>query len=132
MTHELINPDELPPPIGYAHAVRPADGRTIYLGGQAGIRKDGTVAEGIVEQFDVAAANVVTALRAAGGAPEHLVSIQIFVTDVAAYTAAARDIGAVYRTHFGKHYPAMALLGTTRLFEPAAMVELVCVAVVPE
>lgn len=132
MTHELINPEGLPPPIGYSHAVRPSEGRTVYLGGQAGIREDGTVPEGIVEQFDVAAANVATALRAAGGEPEHLVSIQIFVTDVDAYAAASREIGAAYRRHFGKHYPAMALLGVTRLLEPAAIVELVCVAVVPE
>lgn len=132
MTHELINPEGLPPPIGYSHAVRPSEGRTVYLGGQAGIREDGTVPEGIVEQFDVAAANVATALRAAGGEPEHLVSIQIFVTDVDAYAAASHEIGAAYRRHFGKHYPAMALLGVTRLLEPAAIVELVCVAVVPE
>ena len=36
----------------------------------------------------------------------------------------------MHQRHFGKHYPAMALFGVTGLFDPAAMVELVGVAVV--
>lgn len=129
--HELINPEELPPPVGYAHAVAPADGRTIYLGGQAGHRADGTISEELVEQFDQACANVLAALGAAGGEPEHLVALQIFVTDVDEYVAASRPIGEAYRRHFGKHYPAMALLGVSRLYDPEARVELVGTAVVP-
>lgn len=39
--------------------------------------------------------------------------------------------GGVYRRHFGHHYPAMALLGVSALFDDAAKVELVGVAVIP-
>src|SRR3712207_2801791 len=123
--HRIVNPDALPPPAGFAHAVVAAPGRTVYLGGQIGA--GATVAE----QFSNAAGAVVTALRAAGGEPEQLVSLTIFVTDVDAYRAALGPIGEAYREHFGKHYPAMALLGVSRLFEPDALVELVGIAVVP-
>jgi len=132
MSHELINPEGLPPAVGFSHAVLPATGRTVYLGGQAGIRADGTVPEGIVAQFDLACENVVKALAAAGGSPEHLVSMQIFATDTDGYAAALPALGAAYRKHFGKHYPAIAYLGVSRLFEPSALVELVCIAVVPD
>jgi enamine deaminase RidA (YjgF/YER057c/UK114 family) len=84
------------------------------------------------EQFDVAAGNVVTALAAAGGQPDHLVSLTIYVTDVVAYKESLRDLGVVYQKHFGRHYVATALLGVRELFDDDAMVELVGVAVIPE
>lgn len=130
--HQIVNPAELPDPVGFSHAVVAAPGRTIYLGGQAGHDGDGKlVGPGVIEQFAQAAANVMTALRATGGEAEHIVSVQIFVTDVAAYRGALSQLGKVYRTHFGSHYPATALFGVTELFDPDALVELVCVAVIP-
>jgi enamine deaminase RidA (YjgF/YER057c/UK114 family) len=73
----------------------------------------------------------VAALEAAGARPEHLVSLQIFVADLEAYRGSLGPIGKAYRKHFGKHYPAMALLGTTELFDSEATVELVGIAVIP-
>ena len=124
--HRIVNPDTLAPPAGFAHAVVAAPGRTVYLGGQIG---EGTT---MSEQFAAAATNVVTALRAAGAEPHHLVSLTIFVTDVAEYRRALDPIGAAYREHFGRHYPAIALFEVSGLFEPDALVELVGIAVVPD
>ena len=119
----IVNADELPRPSGFSHAVVASAGETVYLAGQIG---DG---ETIAEQFDNAAANLLTALRAAGGNPEDLVSLQVFVTDIAEYKASLADLGLVWRKHFGRHYPAMGLFGITELFEPTAMVELMGIAV---
>lgn len=129
--HRLINPETLAKPSGYSHAVIAAPGTVVSLAGQTGHRADGTIAENLVEQFDQAAWNVAEVLRAAGGRPEHLVQLLIFVTDPAGYRAHREEIGEAYRTHFGKHYPAMALLSVSELFDPRAMVELVGLAVVP-
>lgn len=130
--HEILNPETLARPVGFAHAVVAAEGRTVYLGGQAGLDKDGKLmSDDLVDQFSQASANVVEALSAAEAAPDHLVSMQIFVTDVAEYKARLDDLATAYRKHFGKHYPAIALLGVNELFDPAAKVELVCIAVVP-
>ena len=117
----IVNPPELPEPVGFAHAVV-ARG-AVYLGGQIG------EGETIVEQFDSAAAKVTTALGAAGGEPEDLVSLVIYVTDVGEYRAALNELGVVWRKHFGRRYPAMALVGVSALFEPDAKVELMGVAV---
>jgi enamine deaminase RidA (YjgF/YER057c/UK114 family) len=128
--HEIRNPETLPPPMGFSHAVIAQAGRTVYLAGQTAQQPDGTVVGAtLAEQFDVAAGNVVKALEAAGAHPQDLVSMQIFVTDVAEYQRTSKQIGDAYRRHFGRHYPAMALLEVRRLFDPAAKVELVCVAV---
>lgn len=128
--HEIRNPETLPRPSGFSHAVIAQAGRTVYLAGQTAQRPDGSVAAGtIAEQFDLAAGNVVLALEAAGAHPHDMVSMQIFVTDIAEYRDAAKAIGEAYRRHFGRHYPAMAVLEVRRLFDPAAKVELMCIAV---
>jgi enamine deaminase RidA (YjgF/YER057c/UK114 family) len=126
---ELINSPDLAEPTGFSHAVRAGD--TVYLGGQVAQAPDGSVTgETIVEQFDVAAGNLVTALRAAGGEPSDLVSLQVFVTAVEEYRLSLRELGDVWRRHFGRRYPAMGLFGVTELFDPAAKVELMGVAVI--
>jgi enamine deaminase RidA (YjgF/YER057c/UK114 family) len=119
--NRTVNPDELPPPRGFSHAI--LAGNAVYLAGQIG------EGETISEQFDAAAANLIVALTAAGGDAGDLVSLQVFVTDVAAYKAALPELGRVWRRHFGAHYPAMGLFGVTELFEPEAMVELMGIAV---
>jgi enamine deaminase RidA (YjgF/YER057c/UK114 family) len=131
--HRIVTAEGLAPPVGFAHAVVAAPGRTVYLGGQAAQGPDGVITETTVtEQFDVAAGNLVTALRAAGGAPEHLVSLQVFTTNAAAYRAAMSELGAIYRRHLGRHYVATALFEVAGLFDPAAKVELLGIAVIPD
>jgi enamine deaminase RidA (YjgF/YER057c/UK114 family) len=124
--HMIVNPPELGEPIGFAHAVVAAPGRTVWLGGQVG------TGENVPEQFDAAATNLLAALRAAGGEPDHLVSVVVYTTDVDEYRASAAALGDVWRRHFGRHYPAMALLGVAALFEPESKVELMGVAVIPD
>ena len=123
--HRIVNPPELGKPSGFSHAIV-STGTTVHLAGQIG--PGATIAE----QFDSAAANLLVALRAAGGNIEDLVSLQIFTTDVPAYKAALPEIGKAWRTHFGRHYPAMGMFGITELFEPDALVELMAVAVLAD
>ncbi|MBS1678203.1 MAG: RidA family protein [Actinobacteria bacterium] len=133
MSHEIVTAPELAPPVGYAHAVVAGPGRLVHLGGQTALDANGEiVGEGLVEQLDQAAGNVLAVLRAAGGVPEDIVSIQIFVTDVAAYREQLPELGAVWQRRFGRHYPASGLFGVTRLFDDPALIELMAVAVVPE
>ena len=124
--HRIVDVPGLPEPVGYAHAVVAAPGRTVYLGGQIG------GGETVVEQFDAAASNLVAALRAAGGEPDDLVSLVVYATDLDEYRASLSDLGEVWRHHFGRRYPAMALVGVSALLDPMARVELMGVAVVPD
>ena len=131
--HEFLNPDGLMPGTGFSHVAIPSQGRTIYIAGQTAHQADGTVkGESMREQADAALANLATALRAAGAMPTHLVSLQLFVTDVAAYREDLADIGTSWRRHLGKHYPTVSLFGVAALFDPAARIEILATAVVPE
>lgn len=128
--HEILNPDGLLPPVGFSHVVSAAPGRLVFLAGQGGHRADGSIDPGLLPQFEQACRNVVTALTAAGGSPGDLVSLQIYVTDVAEYRAALEPIGKAYRAVIGDHFPAIALFEVSALFDEEARVELVGTAVV--
>jgi len=131
LTPLAVNPDSLPKPSGYSHGTLSAN--TLYLGGQTALDADlKIVPGGIVEQFRQAFGNVLTTLRAAGGVPEDLVSITIYLTDIPDYQAHGREIGEVWRELAGPVYPAMAGLGTTGLWQPEALIEILGVAVIPD
>lgn len=126
-----VNPASLPAPRGYSHGT--LSGNTLYLGGQTALDSEMRIVPGgIVEQFRQAFANVLTTLRAAGGLPGDLVSITIYLTDIPDYQAHGQEIGEVWRELAGSSYPAMAGIGTTALWQPEALIEIVGVAVIPD
>jgi enamine deaminase RidA (YjgF/YER057c/UK114 family) len=131
--HRIVTSPDLAPPVGYSNAIAAGPGTTVYLGGQTALNKENEiVGETLVEQFGVAAANVMTALRAAGGEPGDIVSMQIFVRDVEDYKDNLRELADAWKRNFGTHYPAAGLFGVTRLFDEPALVELMAVAVIPD
>lgn len=132
--NQYLNPTELAKPSGFSHAVVAAPGRTVYLAGQTAMDSDGAIVHpgDVVEQFRRCLANLLTALAAAGGGPEHVVSIRIYLTDVGEYRRRAREIGAVWKQLMGTVYPAAAGIGVAGLWDDDAMVEVEGVAVVPD
>jgi len=131
MAHVAINPSTLPAPRGYSHGT--LAGNTLHLGGQTALDADMRIVPGgIVEQFRQAFSNVIATLRDAGGEPEDLVSLTIYLTDIPDYQAHGKEIGQVWRELAGPVYPAMAGIGTTGLWQPEAMIEILGVAVIPD
>jgi enamine deaminase RidA (YjgF/YER057c/UK114 family) len=121
---ERINPDELARPSGFSHAVA-ASGRLIFLAGQTGYGPDGQIVPGgVLPQFERALANLLIALRAAGGTPADLVSLTIYAVDLADYRSRGREIGEAWRRLCGREYPAMAAIGVSRLWDADALVEI--------
>lgn len=132
MSVERVNPPELARPSGFSHVVVAPAGRTAHLAGQTATNADGKiVGTDIVEQFEQALGNLLTALRAVGGQPDHLTSMTVYIVDMPAYRDRARDIGAVWKRLVGRDYPAMAGIGVARLWDDAALVEVQGVAVLP-
>jgi enamine deaminase RidA (YjgF/YER057c/UK114 family) len=126
------NPASLPRPIGFAHATR--SGSHVYVGGQIGCDEKGRIPEptDLVAQFTRAIANLAAALDEAGASPSQVVKLTYYVADLGAYRASLGPIGEAYRAVFGRHYPAAALIGVAELFDPDALVEIECIAVVSE
>lgn len=131
MPHTVVNPSSLPSPSGFSHGVRA--GGAVYLAGQTALDAEMRIVEGgIVAQFRQALSNLLTTLREAGGEPGDLVSLTIYLTDIADYQRHGREIGAVYRELIGDWYPAMAGIGTTGLWQPEAVIEIQGIAVISE
>ena len=124
-----VNPPELAPARGFAHATVAGD--TVWIGGQTGSDATGNVVErgDVVAQFARAIHNVATALWAAGCSPDGTVKLTYYVTDLEGYRRQLPAIGAAYREVFGRHYPATTLVEVKSLFDPDALVEIEAVAV---
>ena len=122
---------ELGRPSGFSHAVV-GEGRTVFLAGQTALDASGQiVGEGVVAQFELALGNLLAALRAAGGEPEHLASLTVYIVDMDDYRAHAAEIGRVWKRLVGRDYPAMAGIGISRLWDAEALVEVQGFAVLP-
>jgi enamine deaminase RidA (YjgF/YER057c/UK114 family) len=127
-----VNPPALARPSGFSHAVVAEGSRVVFLAGQTGMDETGAiVGGGLVAQFEQALGNLLVALEAAGGRPEHLANLTVYVLDMDDYRARARDIGAIWRRLVGRDYPAMAGIGVARLWDAEAVVELQGAAVLP-
>jgi enamine deaminase RidA (YjgF/YER057c/UK114 family) len=130
--HRIVAPEGLAPAVGFSHGIVAAEGRTLHVAGQIAVDADGALAEGdFATQFDVALANVLAVVEAAGGAAGHVVAMTVFTTDIDGYRASRRELGAIWRRRMGLHFPAMALIGVAALVEPGALVEITAVAVIP-
>ena len=131
MTLRFVNPPELGRPSGFSHATV-GTGQMVFLAGQTALDETGRViGAGVVEQFEQALGNLLTALRAAGGQPGDLASLTIYIVDMADYRAHARAIGQVWKRLVGDAYPAMAGIGVARLWDEEALVEVQGYAVLP-
>ncbi|ARF56693.1 RidA family protein [Streptomyces gilvosporeus] len=128
---ERINPGHLAPPTGFSHAVRAGSGTMVFLAGQTALDGDGRiVGDGIVAQFERALANLLDAAAAAGAGPADLAKLTVFAVDIADYRRHARDLGLVWKRLVGTDFPAMAVIGATRLWDAEALVEVEGIAVV--
>ena len=129
-----VNPPSVAKPAGYSHAVEVQGGKTLYLAGQVAFDKDGKlVGRGdIVAQFRQVCENLKAVLLSRAGQLNDIVKLTIYVLDKSAYRARAKEIGAVYREFFGRHYPAMTFLEVKGLYDDdqGCLMEIEAVAVV--
>ena len=131
MSFKLINPEALGAPSGYSHGVlADAGGKLLFIAGQIAVDTDNRiVSDDFVEQFDRALANVIVVLNAAGGKPENVTRMIIYVTDKIGYRNHSREIGKRYQKYMGQHFPAMVLVQIVALLDDAAKVEIEAMAV---
>jgi enamine deaminase RidA (YjgF/YER057c/UK114 family) len=131
MPFTFINPESLGAPRGYSNGVlAEAGGRLLFVAGQiARDENQQIISADFVEQFDRALANVIAVVKAAGGRPDQITRLVIYVTDKREYAAQTRAIGERYRAHMGRHFPAMVLVEVKGLLDDQAKVEIEGIAV---
>jgi enamine deaminase RidA (YjgF/YER057c/UK114 family) len=130
-----VNPPNLMKPVGFSHGYEVKTGRLLFVSGQVAKDGDGKVvgAGDVVAQFRKTCENIHEVVTAAGGHMSDVAKMTIYVLDVPGYKARLRELGPVYRDVFGKHYPAMTLVGARDLFDAddGCMIEIEAVAVLP-
>src|SRR4051812_46918013 len=121
MSLTFINPESLGAPRGYSNGVLAKGGALLFIAGQvAWNEQQQIVSTDFVEQFDRALANVITVVREAGGTPEQIARLAIYVTDKSEYHRRTREVGERWRARMGRHFPAMALVEVKSLLEDEA------------
>jgi enamine deaminase RidA (YjgF/YER057c/UK114 family) len=131
MEMTIINPESLGQPRGYSNGMLFEGGSLLFIAGQVGW--DGEcriVSDDFAEQFAQALENVLAVVRKAGGGPENIARMLIFVTNKDEYGSRLRDVGSAYRQLMGKHFPAMTLVEVRSLLEDLAKVEIEAMAVI--
>lgn len=102
---KAINPTGIAEPYGnaYSHAIEvPAGARMLYISGQVGMAKDGSVAKGMAAQSEQVWLNILTILRDAGMTVNNIVKMNAYLRsfdDFAAYAA-------VRKRYLAGHKPA--------------------------
>lgn len=131
---DVLAPEELGPARGFSHGLlAPAEGRTLFVAGQTAADPDGPAPpDDFAAQFEAALRRVLRVVAEAGGRPEHVGRMTVFVTDLEAYRAARGQLGDRWRALMGRHYPAMSLVAVAGLVDEGAMVEIEATAVVPD
>ncbi len=115
--------DDEPAPVShYCHAVRAGD--FVWLSGMVGMTKDGEIPEDVVEQFRICMASIDHCLREAGGRPDQVVKVQVFMTDI----DERPKINPIRQEYFGEHRPASTLVEVSKLIDPRLKVEIEAVA----
>jgi enamine deaminase RidA (YjgF/YER057c/UK114 family) len=129
-----VQPEDWPRPRGYANGILTAGKgeRILFCAGMVGWKSEGVFeSDELAEQFATALDHVLAVVRAAGGTPSCVARMTVYVTDLPAYRASLAKIGAAWKERFGRHYPAMALVGVAGLVEAKAKVEIEATCVLP-
>ena len=128
-----VNPPSLMKPVGFSHGYEIKSGRLLFISGQVAKDAEGqVVGKGdVIAQFRKTCENVREVVTAAGGHMSDVLKLTIYVLDVPGYKTRLRELGPVYREIFGKHFPAMTLVGARDLFDAddGCLIEIEAVAV---
>jgi enamine deaminase RidA (YjgF/YER057c/UK114 family) len=130
---EILHPKGWAAPIGYSDGVAAGPGRIVFIAGQVGWDEQHEFrTEQIVPQFEQALKNVLAVLAEAGGRPEHVCRMTAYCCDKKGYLRGRPELGAIWKRHMGRHYPAMSMIFVADLLDSPGKIELEATAVVPD
>ena len=130
---DILLPPGWPRPKGYSNGLRvPAGHDLVFIAGMVGWDASETiVSPDFVSQAERALRNIVAVLAEAGGRPEHLVRLTMYVTSLEEYRATLPQFGEAWRRVLGRVYPCVALVEVKSLLEAGAKVEIEATAAIP-
>jgi 2-iminobutanoate/2-iminopropanoate deaminase len=125
------NPPGLTQPPAYSQVVEiNGPHRVVYIAGQTGVDASGKAAPGFRAQATQAFTNIKTALASVGGSMDHVVRLTTYLTDIQQDADAYREVRASFLPNKSA-LPASTLLQVVRLADPAYLIEVDAVAILP-
>jgi enamine deaminase RidA (YjgF/YER057c/UK114 family) len=132
MPFDVLHPRGWKQPVGYENGISTAAGRLVFIAGQVGWNADQKFqSDQLVPQFEQAIKNILSILAEAGGKPTHICRLTAFCIDKPAYLAGRRELGRIWKSLMGNHYPAMSMIFVADLLDTPAKIELEATAVIP-
>lgn len=127
----IVQPKGWKRPKGYANGIL-AEGKMLFVAGQVGWNeREEFESDDFVKQAEQALKNIVAVLNEGGAKPEHIARMTWYVTSNKEYVDRLAEVGKVYKSIIGPHYPAMSLVQVAGLFEAGAKLEIEATAVIP-
>ena len=132
ISSQRLHPPGWRPPIGYANGISADAGQMVFIAGQVGWDADQHFhSELLVPQFEQALKNIIAILAQAGGEVTHICRITAYCIDKPAYLANRSELGRIWKSLMGNHYPAMSMIFVNDLLDTPAKIELEATAVLP-
>jgi len=132
MSVQVLHPPNWLPPVGYANGISATAGRIVFIAGQVGWNAcQHFQSDDLVPQFEQALKNILAILAEAGGEPSHICRLTAYCIDKPAYLRGRRELGRIWKSLMGNHYPAMSMIFVADLLDAPAKVELEATAVIP-
>lgn len=132
MALRVLHPEGWKPPVGYANGISVNAGRIVFIAGQVGWNAHQKFhSDQLVPQFEQAMKNILSILAEAGGKPTHICRLTAFCIDKPAYLAGRRELGRIWKSLMGNHFPAMSMIFVADLLDTPAKIELEATAVIP-
>jgi enamine deaminase RidA (YjgF/YER057c/UK114 family) len=133
MTARVLHPPGWSPPIGYANGISVPAGRIVFVAGTVGWDANQKFqSEELVPQFEQALKNIVAILAEAGGKPSDICRLTAFCIDKPAYIAGRSELGRIWKSLIGNHFPAMSMIFVADLLDHPAKIELEATAVIAD
>jgi len=129
---EFLQPPGWARPKGYSNGVV-CKGRMVFVAGQVGWdEQEKFRTDDLVAQARQSLTNIVGILAQAGARPTDIVRMNWYLADQKEYNARLGEIGEVYRSIIGKHFPAMTALQVAGFVEDGAKIEIEVTAMLPD
>ncbi len=129
---QILCPPGWSSPVGYSNGISVLAGRVVFIAGQVGWDANQHFhSEELVPQFEQALKNILAILAEAGGMPGHICRVTAYCIDKPAYLGGRRELGRIWKSLMGNHYPTMSMIFVADLLDTPAKIELEATAVIP-
>ncbi len=117
-----VDPESIPRDRAHAQGVR-GWGDLLLVSAQTGRNREGRMVSGdVVEQYAQALENVLDVVWAAGGKPESVTHLRVYLTDLPQYRRLSKAIAEAWKRRLKGHRPALTVVEVTGLLDEEALV----------